>query len=63
MSHWRAAGVDAGRSFLLASPITEENILNPKNASGFSVFADEIEFLMNIGYRWPGSGNYVVPPG
>lgn len=57
---WIQANVDAGKSFLLASPITEGNILSVTNANGFTVFADEISQILGAGYEWV--GDYLIPP-
>jgi len=51
---WIQANIHAGKSFLLASPITEANILSAANASGFTVFADEISQILGAGYQWVG---------
>jgi hypothetical protein len=56
---WIQGYIDAGSPFYLASPLTEASILNYRNVSGFSVFADELSQILGAGYRV--SGNWLVP--
>ncbi|MGH7435832.1 MAG: RHS repeat domain-containing protein, partial [Polyangiaceae bacterium] len=57
---WIQSGIDAGRTFYLASPITEANLLESQNVSGFAIYADEITQILGSGYRW--EGEYLIPP-
>lgn len=52
--------IDSSTPVFLASPITEGNIISLSNASGFTVFADEISQLMAAGYAWV--GEWLIPP-
>jgi RHS repeat-associated protein len=57
---WVQGHIDAGNAFQLASPITEVNILSATNASGYTVYADEISQILNAGYSW--EGELLLPP-
>jgi RHS repeat-associated protein len=57
---WIQSHIDAGSTFQLASSITESNILSTTNASGFTIFADEISQILNAGYTW--EGDFLLPP-
>jgi hypothetical protein len=51
---WPQEGIDAGRSFLLASPLTPVI-----DANTLSIFGQGYWYLTNAGYRV--SGNFLVP--
>jgi hypothetical protein len=51
-------GIEAGRPFLLASPLTSQNLVTAKNT--LTIFGQEVMYLYQAGYRV--SGNYMVPP-
>jgi hypothetical protein len=51
---WIQGHIEAGDTFLLASPVTEQNIVSTTNATGFTVFADEVSQILNAGYQWVG---------
>jgi hypothetical protein len=57
---WIQGHIEAGSTFKLASPVTETNILSTTNASGFTVYADEISQILRSGYTW--KGEYFIPP-
>jgi hypothetical protein len=54
---WIQEGIDAGRSFLLASPATSQNLVNAEHE--LTIFGQEYLYLLQAGYRV--SGNFMVP--
>jgi hypothetical protein len=57
---WVQQAINEGRAVRLASPMTEANIINLGNASGYSVFADEVSMFLRAGYTW--EGDFLIPP-
>lgn len=53
---WIQEGIDAGRSFLLASHLTSQNLVRDGE---LTVFGQEVMYLMQRGYVQV--GNYLVP--
>ncbi len=58
-AEWEATAVQGGQPITLASPITEQTVLNPGNPDGFSVFGTEVSNFLNLGYTW--EGNFLLP--
>jgi hypothetical protein len=56
---WIQANIQAGNAFLLVSSITELNMLNSLNESGFSGFGEEVSQILGAGYQWV--GGFLVP--
>jgi hypothetical protein len=57
---WVQQAINEGRTVRLASPMTEATIINLGNASGYSVFADEVSMFLRAGYTW--EGDSLIPP-
>jgi RHS repeat-associated protein len=62
---WICDAIAARKIFFLASSITEANLLNanPSSVYGpFTVFGQELSWILSAGYIWANSGSFLLPP-
>jgi hypothetical protein len=60
---WVGGVIAKGQRVYLASPITDETLFDPLTGYDQTIFAREINQLLEGGYTFSDDGEYMLPPG